>query len=271
MSFIEENHKLRIVMICHFSNPEIRANLPLDDRVLYSIVRRFLLLPQKDKGYGDIAPWDTNIIDGLRERSDVELHVISAHSGLKKRVVSFEIENIKYSFVRCEEATLLKSIIPNPKIWLKLNPMRKRVKTIVDGIRPDIVLLFGAENAYISSTILDLERYPRMIMCQTIYNNPKRKEYSKVDRINAYVERKIFADNRYYSLISDMHRDMLLDFRPDAITFHWEAATPLPDVKPVENKEYDFVNFALNMSSKKGCDDSLKALAKVKEHYPNVK
>ncbi len=263
--------RIKVAMICHFSNPVVRSHLPLDNRRLYSFARKLLRLPAKGMGYGDIALWDTNIIEGLKDNKDVELHVISAHTGLKRMVVSFQDGGVDYHFVRCDQATMLKHIIPFPKVWLRFNPMRSRVKKIVDSIQPDIVLLFGAENAYISSTILDLGNYPRMVMCQTIYNNPQRRKFSVVDKKNAYTERKIFEENKYFSTISDMHRNLLREMKPDATIFHWEATTPLPKVNTDLEKEYDFVNFALEMNLKKGFHDSIKALAIVKREYPEVK
>ena len=263
--------KIKVTMICHFSNPIVRAHLPLDNRRLYSFVRNLLKLPAKNIGYGDIAPWISNIIEGLKERKDVELYVISAHSGLKSEVITYRDSNIYYNFVRCDRATMMKHIISSSRIWLWLNPMRKIVRRIVKKIRPDIILLFGAENAYISSTILGLNNYPRIIMCQTIYNNPRRKEFSVVDKKNAYTEKKIFEENNYFSTISDMHRNLLRKMKPDAIIFHWEAATPLPEVNTQVEKEYDFINFALDMSLKKGFHDSIRALSIVKREYPNVK
>ena len=262
---------LRVAMICHFSNSEVRKHLPLDNRKLYAFAKRLLRMPTKSKGYGDIAPWDTNLIAGFIERDDVNLHVISAHSGLKKKTISFAIDDVSYNFVRCDEATLLKRLIPIPKVWLNVNPMRGRVKRIVEKIKPDIVLLFGAENAYISSTILDLDSYPRMVMCQTIYNNPKRKEFSTVDEINAYVEKIIFSKNKYFSCISTMHRDLLLSMRPDAYVFHWSADTSYPEVKKISQKKYDFVNYAMGMTPKKGFPDVIEALAIVSKSYPSVK
>lgn len=263
--------RIRVAMICHFSNSEVRKRLPLDSRKLYVFARWLLRMSSKGKGYGDIAPWDSNLIAGFKERDDVELHVISAHSGLKKKTISFAIDNVSYNFVRCDDATLLKRLMPIPKVWLKMNPLRKRVRRIIETINPDIVLLFGAENAYISSTILDLGSYPRMVMCQTIYNNPKRKEFDKVDRINTYVEREIFSSNKYFSFISEMHRDLFAPMRPNAYMFHWSAETPYPEVNSIKEKEYDFVNFALGMSPKKGYPDAIEALAIVKQRFSNVK
>ena len=156
-------------------------------------MRHFLGMKTKSGVYRDIAAWDTNFIDNMKMRDDVELTVISAHGGLKKSVVHFEAEGIKYYFVRCDRATLLKHLIKSPSIWHALNPMRPTIRQIVRKIHPDIVALMGAENAYYSGTVLGLEKeYPVIMKAQTIYNNPDREKYGVVDVKNAYVERLIF-------------------------------------------------------------------------------
>ena len=134
---MEQMNKIKVTMVCHFSNPQVRAHLPLDDRKLYSFARKMLCMPTKGKGYGDIAPWDTSAINFFQDRDDIELHVISAHSGLKKRVVSYEEEGVHYNFVKCEVATMLKRVIPNAKLWQKMNPMVKDVHRLVRQINPD--------------------------------------------------------------------------------------------------------------------------------------
>ena len=73
---------IKVAMVCHFSDPMVRSHLPLDDRILYRIVRKLLGMPVKRGGYGDIAAWDPYLIEFLSKRNDVELYVISAHTGL---------------------------------------------------------------------------------------------------------------------------------------------------------------------------------------------
>ena len=264
------NKKIRVAMICHFSNADVREHLPLDNRRLYSLVRRILGMPDKGMGYGDLAAWDTYIIEQLRKRDDIELHVISAHSGLKKSVCTFELEGIHYFFVRCDYATLLKKIIPSPSLWHRLNPMRPVVRRLVNQIDPDIVTLIGAENAYISGTVLGIDHYPLFVKCQTIYNNPERAKHGIVDEKNAYVERKILESIQYVSADSKTYHVLFREMNKHAINFQWEFGNILPDVKSVD-KQYDFVNYAMKMSDKKGFYDAIKALAIVKSNYPQVR
>jgi glycosyltransferase involved in cell wall biosynthesis len=262
---------LKIVLICHFSTEKVRNQLPLDNRKLYSLVRKLLRMPVKNAGYGDIAPWTSDLITKLSERNKIELHVISAHTGLKRMLYSFSSNNVHYYFVKADFSTLLKRIIPNDSLWRKLNPMRFVVRKVVKNISPDIVNLIGAENAYISGTILDIKDYPIFVLCQTIYNNPNRSKFGIVDSKNASTEMLIFQKENYFGVYSRMHYDLLLQHKPDAFIFDFQwPSGKLPEVTLVEEKKYDFINFAASLSFNKGFHDSILALAIVKKKYPNV-
>lgn len=266
-------NKIKVAMVCHFSNADVRSHLPLDEsRKLYIFVRKVLGMPTKGKGYGDIASWDASIIRYFRERDDIELHVISAHSGLKRRVVSYEDQGVHYSFVKCDVATMLKRLIPNDALWRKTNPMVKDVHRLVGQIKPDMILLVGAENAYYSSTVLGLDKYPVYTLCQTVYNNPERAVFGEVDSKNASTEMEIIREHRYFGVYCKKHYDLLKSIAPDRFIFKFgfpstgQLLEPTPCVK-----QYDFVNFALSMSAKKGYTDAIEATALVKKKHPHVK
>lgn len=262
---------MKVVIICHFSNEEVRNQLPLDSRKLYAFTRKLLRMPAKGNSYGDIASWTTGLIDYLSSRNDIELHVISAHTGLKRMLYSFSSNNVHYYFVKADFSTLLKRIVPNDSLWRKLNPMRFVVRKVVKNISPDIVNLIGAENAYISGTILDIKDYPIFVLCQTIYNNPNRSKFGIVDSKNASTEMLIFQKENYFGVYSRMHYDLLLQHKPEALIFDFQwPSGKLPEVTLVKEKKYDFINFAASLSSKKGFHDSIRALAIVKKEYPNV-
>lgn len=263
------NNRIRVAMVCHFSNAKVREHLPLDDRKLYRLIRKLLRLPTKNGGYGDVAGWDTYMIEQLRKRDDIDLYVISAHSGLKRGVVSFVLEGVHYNFVRCDRATLLKRLIKSPVLWHKLNPMRPAVRKIVNKINPDVIALIGAENAYISGTVLGVGDYPLIVKCQTIYNNPERGKNGIVDKKNAFVEREIFKNLKYVSVTTKMHHRLFRQMNQTAINFKWALGNLLPEVK-MADKRFDFVNYAMGMSDKKGFHDAIKALAIVKNKYPKV-
>lgn len=263
-------NKLKVALVCSFSNAKIRDHLPLSNRKMYRLVRRVLGLPTKNGGYGDVAGWDTYLIELLRKRDDIDLTVISSHVGLTKKHVAFELEGVHYHFVRIEGATLLKHLISSPSLWHRLNPVRPVVRRIVKKAEPDVIALIGAENAHISGTVLGIEGIPLIVKCQTIYNNPDRGKSGQWDAKNAYVEQLIFKDLKYVAVGTGMHGKLFRQFNQNAYNFKWALGNLLPEVKPLD-KEYDFVNYAMGMSDKKGYPDAIKALAIVKENYPNVK
>lgn len=269
---MEQINRIKVAMICHFSTSDVRSHLPLDNRKLYSLMRRIMRLPQKGNGYGDIASWDASTIDFFKGREDIELFVISAHSGLKKRVVSYEDKGVHYAFVRCDKATMLKRLIPDDQLWRKMNPMVKDVHRLVNQFSPDIILLMGTENAYYSSTVLGVKNFPVYTLCQTIYNNPERVQYSTVDSKNATTEMEIFKEHKYFGVYCKKHYDLLKTIAPDHFIFKFGFPTNGLLLEPTEcEKEYDFVNFAMGMSAKKGFTDAIEAIAIVKKEYPGVK
>lgn len=266
-----DNNRIKVAMICHFSNADVREHLPLDNRKLFRLMRKVLHMPGKRGVYGDIAPWDTGIINSVKERNDIELYVISAHTGLKKTVVSFLLDEIHYSFVRCEFANLLRKFVRDDNRWRRLNPMTPRVKRVVEKVNPDIILLVGAENAYYSSTILGLDnKVPIYLLCQTVYNNP---EFSNIDSKNASTELEILKRVKYVGVYSKKHYDLLktLDYKGSVFGFNWPVAKSIAFMpKPCDEKRYDFINFALHMSDDKGYPDCIKALSIVKIEHPDV-
>ena len=266
---MEENKKIKVAMICHFSNKEVREHLSLNKRRLYQFMRKLLRMPGKGGGFGDIAPWDSEMIDAMKRRDDIELFVISAHSGLKRSKISFDLEGIHYHFIRCEIATLLKRIVPNDNLWRALNPMSHKVKRLVNRINPDLVLLVGTENAYYSSTILGIHGFPIYVLCQTVYNNP---EFGMLDSKNASTELKILEKEHYMGVYSDKHYHLLkqLGYNHYIFSFQWPTARDSFNPIPCDKKHFDFINFALHMSREKGFHDSIEALAIVNKKYPNV-
>lgn len=262
--------KLKVCIVCHFSNAKVRELLPLDDRRIYYFVRKIMRLPVKSESYVDLAAWDSYMIEQLRRRDDIELYVVSAHSGMKKRMRAFDLEGVHYYFVRCDVATMLKHIIPSPVLWHKVNPMRPAVRRIVKKVNPDIIALVGAENPHIAGTVVGIKGYPLIVKCQTIYNNPERKKHNEWDGKNAYVERIILENLQYVAVNTKMHYDLFRQMNQTAINFHWRFGNLYPDVKPLD-KEYDFVNFAMGISDKKGFHDAVKALAIVKKAKPTVR
>lgn len=262
---------MKIVLIAGFSNPEIRGHLELTkDSWWYKWLIRLFRLPTRVGEFRDFAPWVPNIIGEIEKQDDMQLHVVCPHIRLKKSVETFKMRGVTYHFFRSEWTSLLRKL-HNYRIWKHLQRTTHYVNEVVNLVQPDLIVLSGAENPLISVGILATDKYPRLCLCQTIYNNPERSQYSTPDKLNQDTEKDIFRQLKFFGVYSSMHYTLLKEFRPDATIFRFGYPSKGTLLEPSEiKKEFDFVNFALMHGSRKGTPDSIQALAIVKQKYPNV-
>lgn len=259
-------------MICHLSNPEIRSHLKLDSGRLFSFLKKMLGDSSAKMNYLDYAPWNKLIINDFKQRGDLDFYIVASHSGMVKRKQCYVEDGIHYTFISYKVAGFIKRLVGYNKVWKRVNPFSKRVKRVIDKINPDIVVLMGTENPYYSCTVLGIENFPVYVLCQTVYNNPSRKDYGMWDNEASETEMSIFGEHRYFGVYCKMHYDLVRLYNPQSIIFKFGYPSTAKLLEPTETKkEYDFVNFAVMMDSRKGFPDSIRALSIVKNKYPNVR
>jgi glycosyltransferase involved in cell wall biosynthesis len=264
--------KLKIALICHFSTGQIRRQLPLGGFKLENNIRGIFSKPPKK--FNDFAPWIPSLITEIEGFEDVELHVISPHIKLKKTIYSFLDKGIYYHFFKPDIFTLCR------QIWrLCARPQnesyainRYLVKKIVKKINPDIINLFGTENPYYSSTVLDIHEKPIFVTLQTVYSNPKRKLYSEhFDQSRWDMEQLIFKKEKYYGSEGPMHTDLVRSYKEGTIILKQKFTKDKTDIPTGKLMvEYDFAFFSQHLSDKKGMTDAIKALALVSKKHPQV-
>lgn len=269
---MEQIKRMRVAMVCYMSNPIVRSHLSLHNDSRLNWLRKLLGIPLHRDGYNDQAMWNATLAEEFGGRDDIEFHIISAHSGMKNQRVAFTDNNVHYIFLNHNRSSLLKSFIKNKVIWRKINPFARRVKVEIEHINPDLVVLQGTENPFYGCTVLGIKKYPVYAMCQTVYNNPSRKGYGMWNEENAETERSIFNEFNYFGVYCKMHYKLVRKFSPNSFIFKFDYPQKTTLLEPVDTKkEYDFINFALSMDSRKGFPDAIQALANVKKKFPQVK
>lgn len=263
---------MKIVLIAAFSNREIRDQLTFyGSSSLFKKIVGLFHLPPRVWEFKDCASWIPSIISEVEKQKNIELHVIGPHIRLAHSVEEFELRGVYYHFFRSDWTSFLR-ITKNYRIWKYLQNSGRVTKKLLNKIRPDAVILSGAENPAASVSILYADQYPRLCLCQTIYNNPERSEYHTPNRLTATLEKEIFFNLNYFGVYSGLHYRLLREFRPDATIFKYgypsKGRLLVPD-RSIE-KQYDFVNFALKHGLRKGTQDSIQALAIVKQEFPKV-
>ena len=268
---MEQITKIKIVLLCHLSSAEIRSYLTLRSLGFENFFRG--LLNKRPTQYEDNAPWNLNILKELEKYNELEVHVVAPHPGMKKKRENFSLRGVTYHFFQCDSAFPYSYLRRRTEVKGKEPYKRNRdaISDIIHEIHPDIVNLVGAENPYYASAVLGLDGFPVMLSCQTVYSNPTRREHDKnFSQLRWDVEQEIFQKVDFFACLGPLHRDLVLEYRKDAVVFKMVFPyKPFPTLKEVE-KKYDFVFFAQTVSVKKGADNAVEALALVKQRYADV-
>lgn len=270
---MDETKRIKVAMICHFSNKELRAHLGLSKMTLTNLILK--LLKQREFAYGDYAHWINNIATQCAPYDHLEMHIIAPHFGLKKDLYDFTSENVSYHIFKNSPGFLVQGMYRKMLHYKGLTFKKncKMVHALLDRINPDLIVVVGSENPDYSTSVLGLKGVPIFLLCQSVYNNEAfRNFYDKgVYEYRANIERQILESTPYVGVYSDMHARLLreLGYEKYIINFQWPGVIKQIVTEPCP-KVYDFINFANTMSRQKGYHDSIEALAIVKKQYPKV-
>ena len=262
-SIMMPDSKIKVVWICHFSNPQIRKRLKFKN----SFIRK--------KELFDFAIWNTNGIKEFEKFDDIELHVISPHAYISN-IQEFNINGIYYYFFRSEHDSLFEiirsHICKKTKTDYKKNT--KIICSLINKINPDIIHLIGAENPYYGESVLSIpNNKPLVVSLQTLMNDAmfalNTNDSSESYNYRAKIESDIIKRSSYIGSKADHYRRTIHEsINPNAKFMDMSLAVG-EDVGLIDyKKEYDFVYFAANIS--KAVDYAIEAYAISKEKHPNI-
>lgn len=262
---------MKILLVADFSDSEVRDHLLFrkDSKLFHRLIRLFHL-PERVGGFSDHASWVRSMILYFEKREDIELHIVGPHIRLKRQIEEFELRGVKYYFFRSEVSSFAR-LVKKYKLWKVLQRSGHYFKKILERVNPDLVILSGAENPVTSVSILYANHYPRLCLCQTVYNDPDMHRFSAGDPLKIAVEQAIFSDVSCFGVYCKKHYELLKrQTSDDKYVFKYNYP-PRGLFEPTETaKKYDFVNFAATHGEGKGTHDSIRALALVKKNYPEV-
>jgi len=269
--------KLKVAWVCQVSNPEIRENLTYSRNIVDMILRKVMHKPRR---LDDYSQWVTNAIDEFKSLDDIEVHVISLHTHINKKVIDFQKDGVFYHFFKSEDdVTVLGKFVnklTGKFVSSNYDKNRKVINEILAKIKPDVIHLYGAESPQYGAFALDVdvEKTPLLVSLQTLMSDPEfKKNYpisEKSYESRAGMERKILAHVRYIGTTIKEFRDFILrEINPDAIFLDTKLLVgEKPHLEKCE-KSFDFVYFSFNIN--KAADLAIEAFAIAKKSHPEIK
>lgn len=251
------NKKIKVAWICHFSDEFIQERLPLW---------------KKSSPFG---AWIRNTLEGFKDSKEFEIHVIAPHQYLKKNF-SFVEDGIHFHFFKTGIPFINRSWPSFFDLDLLSNfyMNRLRIGKIIDKIKPDLINLHGAENAYYSSSVLDLyEKYPLLISIQGfICLENSAETLSKNKRIE--IESQIIKKMNYFIGEEDS-RSVIRKIRNNNdfcyFNFYYPNGSNIDELETQNNyKQYDLL-FWSRIIKDKGAEDFILLVAAVKAKVPQIK
>jgi glycosyltransferase involved in cell wall biosynthesis len=243
--------KLKVALICHFSNDEIQ-----------SLINPWKKVPE-------FAQWITFLTTLFEKNNNLELYVISPHKYIS-RSHSLTIRNVHYYFFNAHVPVLGRHWPGLLKVdfWSDFWFNKIKIKKIIRKINPDIIHYFGIENAYYSSSIFQFkEMYPIVITVQGFVGETTSNVTYQLKK-SIIIENKIIESFSAYISNNKTISLKILDKNPNAKLFQIHLPIRVPKLYSL-TKKFDLVFFA-RICADKGIGDLLEAVKIVKKSRNDI-
>ncbi len=239
---------MRVAWLCHFTDKEVQE----------------ILKPHKP--VREMAPWIPAMAQLFEKQDRVRLDIISPHeyiSGTR----TFSLRGINYHFFNAHIPFWGRHWPGRLKVdyWTNFRLSKRKIGSIVGRIKPDVIHLHGAENAYYSSGILQFNgEYPVLITPQGFIAHTLAKGPQILKR--QQVEKAILRSFHHFGYRTRTMGDQIREFNAEA-RLHWHHyPVNIPEFRQTP-KKYDIVFFA-RVSKDKGIEDLLRACKIIRNRKP---
>lgn len=288
--------KIKVVWVCHLMNADIGKHLPqtlsIGRRIKLAFARVLLYLIPNSK-YSlksgltklcdklskpvptEFAIWNTNGIKELKNRPEIELHVVAPLYWISRKGLCYEADGVNYYFFRNQQGSfvyliwmVVYKLIKGNDLGMSIN--RKRIVKYVEQIKPDIIHLIGAENSSYAMSILDYgESYPVLVQLQTLLNDSDIQTKTDLYKNGAINESVVLKKARYIGTIISKWSDIIKkQINPDAIILNTSLAVGEKVCRSHQQTEFDFVYYSYNIN--KAGDLAIEAFGLAHKQNPKL-
>lgn len=287
---------IKVVWVCHLMNPEIgkhlRNSLSIGRKTKLFFAKLFLnLIPNKIYGLKqgvtklcdklskpiptEFAIWNTNGINELKKRQEIELHIIAPLYWISRKGLCYEEDGVYYHFFRHQQGSFvfliwreIYKLIKGKNYGMPAN--RKCIAKYVEQINPDIIHLIGAENSSYAMSILDYgDSYPVLVQLQTLLNDSDIQTKTASYKKGAINESVVLKKAQYIGTVVNKFRDIIkAQINPDAIILSTSLAVGEIVSRSQRQTEFDFVYYSYNIN--KAGDLVIEAFGLAHKKNPNL-
>ena len=262
--------KKQVILFCNYTSTNTRAHLHLSNMRLDNCVRKRLGIPELR--YIDAAPWIEAFISFFQGEVGYHLHIVALQMGMKCEYESFEDNGVTFHYVKS-----------GLSFWSKLSDKlydtqkkkdypiyQRRFEKALRGLKPDILLLCGAENPDYATPFLKNECPQKIVIMQTLMNDEKRIQMGVSNDFRREIENRVLMHAQYFAVPDVGWIKYVRHVNPEAVCFPFTFPTIKPLVSKPSEIKYDFVFFAGILGRNKGTNDLLSAMTVVCKTHPDT-
>lgn len=260
----------QVILFCNYTSNKTRSHLQLSDMKFDNLIRRTLGIPALK--YIDAAPWIEAFIRFFQGDENYHLHVVAIQMGMKKEFESFDEDGVSYHYVKSGLSFWAKvsDKLFDTQRKSNFSIYRKRFVKALNGIKPDLMLICGAENPDYASLFLNTDCPHKLVIMQTLMNDEKRIQMGVSNAYRREIEDRVLSHCRHFAVPDASWIQYVKNVNSSAECYPFTFPTIKPVVSGKVDKIYDFVFFAGILGRNKGTNDLVSAMAILCKKFPNA-
>ena len=261
----------QVFLFCNYSSGTTRSHLHLSNLKMDNVLRGFLHLPRLV--FLDAAPWIEAFIKYFQLHEEYELHIVAIQVGMKKTTECFEENGVHFHYVKSGLGIIPKvmDVLFGTQKKKGFPKYQHRFEVALKGIKPDVVMICGAENPDYATAFLNNKCPNKLVILQTLMNDPKRIAMGVSTEYRRIIEDRVIRHSNHFAVPDSQWIGYIKSVNHNAICHPFTFPTIEPIVDKGIRKQYDFVFFAGLLGRNKGTNDVVSALGIVAKKFPNVK
>lgn len=262
-------NKKRILFIGRYTSPDVLKSLHFRSWKVDDIIRSMFGRPKFY--FPNVPVWYMDYVDQFRKHPEYEYHIVAPFKQLKHNIEEYtDSTGIHFHFYRLDSNYIVETYkkITNSDERNDYERIRQYGRQIFNKVKPDIIVLCGAENQDYSGLVLEAGDTPTVVIVETLLNDTNRKNLGIGNDYRRGLEKRIFQKCDYFITTIREWGSYIKSQNPNAQIVPIKFVSHEPVIIEDAEIKYDFVFFARSVSKQKGGLDLIRAMADVCDKRP---